>query len=133
MNDDLISRHAVIEALGERPLVWEEYTDEYELGQQKQYDLDRAAIETIPSAFLWIPVSKRLPDYEEKNYWVCDDEGYQYRCRWTNDRFGLGRNTNSWGWYIMDIPQFSHIVAWMPLPKPYKEEKVENLHKEENL
>ncbi len=47
--DDLISRQAAIDALGERPRVWDAYvhTSEYELGQRNQYDSDRAAIEAV--------------------------------------------------------------------------------------
>ena len=59
MNDDLISRKFAIDALGERPLVWEENDNEYELGQRKQYDYDRAAIETVPSAFRLV----KMPRY----------------------------------------------------------------------
>ena len=46
--DELISRQAAIDALGERPLVWTD-DDEYTLGQRNQYDMDRLAIETVPS------------------------------------------------------------------------------------
>lgn len=48
MNDP-ISRQAVIDALGERPVVWDEWTDEYSLGQRNQYDADRLAIEAVPT------------------------------------------------------------------------------------
>ncbi len=47
--EDLISRHTAIEALGERPVVWNEWADEYSLGQRNQYDADRLAIETAPT------------------------------------------------------------------------------------
>lgn len=47
--NDLISRQAAIDALGERPEVWID-DDEYSLGQRNQYDIDRLAIETVPSA-----------------------------------------------------------------------------------
>ena len=50
MGEDLISRQAAIDALGERPIAWDEWTDEYELGQRKQWDSDKLAIETVPSA-----------------------------------------------------------------------------------
>lgn len=46
--DDLISRQAAIDALGERPYVWTE--TEYELGQANQWDSDVAAIKALPSA-----------------------------------------------------------------------------------
>ena len=46
---DYIDRQAALDALGERPLVWTE-DDYYSLGARNQYDGDRLAIETIPSA-----------------------------------------------------------------------------------
>ena len=67
----------------------------------------------------WIPCSERLPKKEKKTYWVCTDAEYQCECRWTNNRFGLGEG--EWGWSIFDTPQYSKPIAWMPLPKPYKE------------
>lgn len=47
--DDLISRKVAIEALGERPIVWTD-NDDYVLGERNQYDMDKLAIETVPSA-----------------------------------------------------------------------------------
>ena len=47
--DDLISRQAALEALGERPVVWSD-NDDYTLGERNQYDMDRLAIGTVPSA-----------------------------------------------------------------------------------
>lgn len=71
----------------------------------------------------WIPCSKRLPKKEERSYWICLDGGGQCQCRWTNDMHGLGANEYSeWGWHIMDKPQYSIVVAWMPLPEPWKGE-----------
>lgn len=47
--DDTISRAAALDALGERPVVWSD-NDDYTLGERNQYDMDRLAIETVPSA-----------------------------------------------------------------------------------
>ena len=44
--DDLISRQAALDAMGERPLTWT--GGDYELGCRNQYDTDRLAIETVP-------------------------------------------------------------------------------------
>ena len=49
MKDDTISRAAALDALGERPTVWTD-DDDYALGERKQYDMDRLAIETVPPA-----------------------------------------------------------------------------------
>ena len=46
--DDLISRREAIDALGERPMVWTD-DDQYALGERNQYDMNRLAIETLPS------------------------------------------------------------------------------------
>ena len=51
---DLISRQAAIDALGEEPMVWSKY-DDYALGERNQWQIDKLAIETVPSA---------QPDYE---------------------------------------------------------------------
>ena len=45
----MISRQAALDALGERPVVWSD-NDDYTLGERNQYDMDRLAIETVPSA-----------------------------------------------------------------------------------
>lgn len=47
--NDLMYRQSAIDALGERPIVWTS-DDDYALGEQNQYDADRLAIETVPSA-----------------------------------------------------------------------------------
>ena len=72
----------------------------------------------------WIPCSERSPEEEEKSYWVCLDGGGQCQCRWTNNMYGLGANKwDKWGWHVMDKPQYSRVIAWMPLPEPYREEQ----------
>ena len=70
----------------------------------------------------WIPVSERLPKEENNHYWICTDCGYQCECRWTNVNHFWTNLTTDWHWHIMDIPQYSKVIAWMPLPKPYKAE-----------
>lgn len=73
-----------------------------------------------PGRSEWIPCKERLPESTRKSYWVCTDAGSQHECRWTNNCFGLGES-DEWGWSIFDIPQYTKVVAWMPLPEPYKE------------
>lgn len=67
----------------------------------------------------WIPCSERLPKKERRTYWVCTDAGTQHECRWTNNRFGM-MELDEWGWNIFDTPQYTKVIAWMPLPEPYK-------------
>ena len=46
--DDLIDRQAAIDALGEEPMVWMD--SDYELAERNQWNMDKLAIETVPSA-----------------------------------------------------------------------------------
>lgn len=80
---------------------------------------DMPTIEPEPH---WVPVSERLPDAEKKIYWVCTDSGYQCQCRWTNINHFWTDLTTDWHWHIMDVPQYSKVVAWRELPLPYSEE-----------
>lgn len=49
MNDDIISRQAAIDALGEEPLVWNE-DDAGEVAERNQWKQDVAVIKALPSA-----------------------------------------------------------------------------------
>ena len=53
----------------------------------------------------WIPVSERLPEKNTKVYLACCDDGYV-----TSIMYDSGK------WLIND----TNIIAWMPLPEPYK-------------
>lgn len=46
--DDLINRQAALDALGERPLQWDD--NQFELGLVVQFDADRRMLEAVPSA-----------------------------------------------------------------------------------
>ena len=69
-------------------------------------------------AFEWIPVSERLPEPPMENqeldyskldvYLVSINEGYPFRAFWDGENFCDGM-------FKVDVK------AWMPLPKPYKE------------
>lgn len=78
--DDLISRQAAIDALGEEPEVWLE-NDDYELGLNNQWHYDVDALMAVPSAQRWIPVSEGLPedgiDAPERKFgkWKLNREG----------------------------------------------------------
>lgn len=80
--NDLIDRQAALDALGERPVVWSD-NDDYTLGERNQYDMDRLAIETVPSAqpgqrnarvfqgiIVEYPSISAYPEYEGKPYFL---------------------------------------------------------------
>lgn len=93
---------------------------------QRMQDIEQAMLEKAyecgkQDAAQWIPCSERLPVAKHKTYWICTDTGCQCECRWTNvNHFWTGLTTE-WHWHIMDIPQYSKVVAWRELPEPYRE------------
>ena len=73
MVGDLISRAAALDALGERPLPWTD-DDDYVIGGRNQYDSDRLAIETVPSA------RQEIVACGDCKHWICHDR----RCGYWN-------------------------------------------------
>ena len=111
--DDLISRQAAIDAI-------RAFYDEYIV-----YDNGKSIedlISELPSAQpRWIPVTERLPkDDDWQLVTILDESGdtpYRY---------------SDFGWYleaaecwIVDANQRRDIIAWTPLPEPWKGEKDE--------
>jgi hypothetical protein len=70
----------------------------------------------------WIPVSERLPDTDDKV--LCWYEYYHWSRGKVLPEYGLGRyfkETKAWFGEVahgVDV----RVIAWMPLPKPYKAE-----------
>jgi len=116
--NDLISRQAAIRWVKTECNPYGKPTLDFESGKKVIEHLEQ-----MPSAQpeqRWIPCSERLPKEEQKKYWICTDTGYQCECRWTNVNHFWTDLTTSWHWHIMDVPQYAKVVAWMPLPEPWK-------------
>lgn len=114
--DDAISREWLIRKATERF-----YTTNY-------FNHISAMIEEAPSVMQksgkWISVSE--PPKELGTYLIqTDGEPYMCQCRWTDvNPFWTDLKTKP-HWNIFDLPQYSKVVAWMPLPKPYEPQKSE--------
>ena len=126
--NDLISRRAALNALGEEPPVW--YDGEDEIAERDQWRRDVAAIKALPSAQPsatdtnvpikqpgWIPCSRELPKPNEedgngfhKAYLVQDG-------RWMDVARWNGKYWVAWGYSTVLL----NVVAWCELPKPYRE------------
>ena len=71
----------------------------------------------------WIPVSERLPDHQENNDYYLVTIQCEHYDGWDDYVTGFAEWTKH-GWdelscYIGQIK----VIAWMPLPEPYKERR----------
>lgn len=86
-------------------------------------------IKQQPKVGEWIPVSERLPEMHredmeaEGEYYMISNpvivtDGQQiYIAEYEADM------DYRYGWHSLDGEDYDNIIAWMPLPKPYRPEK----------
>ena len=123
--DDLISRQAAIEAIED--VDWyhqNKFTKEMVCGSSSEYeswykaDDIYNAIGCVPSAQQWIPCSERLPHgscSDLVNVSIHDDSGdTPFDCT------SCGWVTPDGEYWIVDGEINNHVIAWMPLPEPWK-------------
>ena len=133
-NDELISRADAIEA------VCDVVMDEFNTSATWGYDVAEKALSALPSAEAeehriykdgyntgkahasadavqgWIPCSERLPKRDELVLVTYKTTDRIHLCRYLDDG-----SENPWWSYIDDCCAWNNVVlAWMPLPKPYK-------------
>ena len=78
-------------------------------------EAEEMAIKAIGQEPRWIPVSERLPE-EHKEVLTCGLGGYIEIQSFEDSYDGYWENKNG------DWSDLDEIIAWMPLPQPYKEE-----------
>ena len=98
----------------DREQTYEVLTDYFHQRTEIQHIAMREALSRVPSAERWIPCKERLPEKDGK-YLVTVD------IKWTGTDLDfrpiVARFTNGvWMTYFFDV------IAWMPLPAPYKGE-----------
>lgn len=118
MQDELISRQAAIDAVND---VIADYVPNL-FGRYEALPLEMAsAINRLPSVnpqpkTRWIPVSERLPE---------EGESVLTQAMFNDDMKMCVSSRIDWnywtGWGTRNI----NIIAWMPLPEPYKAESEE--------
>ena len=110
MTDDMISRQAALDALGEEPPVW--YDGEEELAERYQWRRDVAAIKALPSAQRWIPTSERLPEKSGE---------YLVTVKWWKGKFitfvEYDADYKEW---IDEKACCWTVTAWRPKPIPWE-------------
>ena len=117
--EDCISRQAAIEKMSD--YVVSGYADSAEDFEEYSNIIRQLpSVQPIKAKREWISVSARLPEDRRETYLVYTDSDYMQICRWTNINHFWQDLTMEWHWHWMDAPSYSKIVAWMPLPKPYK-------------
>lgn len=67
----------------------------------------------------WIPCSERLPENEDWVMVTILDDGGDYPLRYSDFGWYLDK-ADCW---IVDAEQRTDIIAWMPLPEPWKGEE----------
>ena len=109
----------------EREIAGKPTPDEYNNGINRAYSIvqevaEEFATDTNVGTNGWIPCSERLPEIDGNTsdiVLVCGSNGFQYMAFWCDDlkwRFcecGMAKNPILW----------TEIVAWQPLPEPFKE------------
>ena len=102
----------------EREIAGKPTPDEYNNGINRAYQIVQEVSEEYNRG--WIPCSERLPVIDgntRDSVLVCGSKGFQYMALWCDDlkwRFcecGMAKNPILW----------TEIVAWQPLPEPFKE------------
>lgn len=106
MRDDLVVRAAVMQS------ITKEY-NRHRTGDGLRLAWIETAVNRVPSGQCWIPCSERLPETEDKV--LCQ----------TVTKKGIINFVI--GYYIADSSCWvcgmnSNVIAWMPLPEPYKED-----------
>ena len=124
MNDDLISRKAVLKQIRkiECEPGYQHVGEDWSVGlciaesivEEAESVTNPDDVVEFPSMSLWIPVGERLPEKETKVL-VCSDTGNMEVCGGSMSTEMPGE----WIWYISGW-RFGDVVAWMPLPPKYE-------------
>ena len=116
--DDLISRQAVLEATSTTLKITGKENAETVYAYIKKLCDD---IKALPSAQRWIPCTERLPECDYTDVLICV---HDKRKGCENDFYVIQAYTVGKHWeptLHVDMTDLS-VVAWMPLPSPYREE-----------
>ena len=125
MTDDLISRRVAIDAVKSRE-IWLSFSgreSKISIADKVRDQTTKAILETLadlPDAQPgWIPCKEKLPNGQTEVIVSCHDDSGDTPFDYT-----------SWGWmttdgeyWIVDNEINNFVVAWLPFPESYKEEK----------
>lgn len=92
-------------------------------------DALQLAITALQNQPVWISVSERLPEKEGRYLVTFRSERKAYLVGYGNCRMSVDGKKIGYGWYDLHYAIYfdkKSIIAWMPLPEPYRESEVEN-------
>lgn len=110
---DLISRKALIESYCEENCGERRCRDAWDRCMFVSHVLEQPSV-TDTNVGEWIPCSERLPE-NNGNYMTCDEKG-NIHIFWYDDCQKCPFNISEYH------TRYYPVVAWMPLPEPYKGE-----------
>ncbi len=119
----LISKSVAMREMARQPEDWKG-TDEYIAARRDKWKGDKDLIETLPDAkstYEWTPCSEEVPEPNMtvgnvKKYYLVENEYGDMMVASYNR--GSGR---TWWEQMYHGEVTDEIVAWMPLPEPYKD------------
>ena len=118
---DLIDRQVAIEAINHICPV----DTEYDCTLLDRVDV-RCVLSDLPSAQAeqrWIPVSERLPEVGQ--YVLCYLKGWHYLGKYRVCKYRDADKYVNHPYFDFNENGFPDVLAWMPLPEPYKAESEE--------
>lgn len=90
------------------------YDDTYDITIHCETEEEKKKVIERLEATDWIPVGERLPEASGTYQVTCMD-GRIYRSTYAKFQCKLKR------WELTGVRSYWKVIAWMPLPKPYKE------------
>lgn len=104
---------------------WAKYDDTYDVVIHCESAEEQERAINILKAIQWIPCKDRLPE-ESDYYMACiydeDVDDYDFRKTWFAHEDDYDMDESEW----RELQSFEKVVAWMPLPEPYKVEEEQN-------
>lgn len=97
------------------------YDDTYDITIHCEAEEEQKKVIERLRATNWIPVSERLPDVSGTYQVTCMD-GRIHRSTYAKFQSKLKR------WELTGARSYWKVIAWMPLPEPYKEDKWEDVN-----
>ena len=139
--NDLISRQALQDAMYHEAFETDSDMQKWDGGCWIRYKMFENVVEALPSAQQWIPIKMRPMDAEVREYWedhfgyeLADKDAVLFDCQMPDDGQEILVSYRKWigmdkceidgGCYGLEgNGDWEDVIAWMPAPEPYKEEK----------